>query len=77
MKDRNPENKKRRCVSCNRPIEGESLFFPFCSERCRLLDLGHWLKGDYRIPAPKEVRIEEEEEQGAEARCTDRAKNWK
>ncbi len=25
-------------------------FFPFCSQRCRLLDLGAWLEGDYRIP---------------------------
>jgi endogenous inhibitor of DNA gyrase (YacG/DUF329 family) len=26
-------------------------FFPFCSERCRLVDLGAWLDGDYRFPA--------------------------
>jgi endogenous inhibitor of DNA gyrase (YacG/DUF329 family) len=26
-------------------------FFPFCSERCRLIDLGAWLDADYRIPA--------------------------
>jgi len=26
-------------------------FFPFCSERCRLIDLGAWLDGDYTIPA--------------------------
>ena len=26
-------------------------FFPFCSERCRLVDLGAWLDGDYRISA--------------------------
>ena len=25
-------------------------FFPFCSERCRLIDLGAWLDADYRIP---------------------------
>jgi hypothetical protein len=25
---------------------------PFCSERCKLADLGRWLKGDYRIPGP-------------------------
>jgi endogenous inhibitor of DNA gyrase (YacG/DUF329 family) len=25
--------------------------FPFCSERCRLIDLGRWLDGDYRVPA--------------------------
>jgi len=26
--------------------------FPFCSERCRMLDLGHWLQGDYKLPQP-------------------------
>ena len=25
---------------------------PFCSERCRLLDLGKWASGDYRISSP-------------------------
>ena len=25
---------------------------PFCSERCRLLDLSQWLDGAYRVPAP-------------------------
>jgi endogenous inhibitor of DNA gyrase (YacG/DUF329 family) len=24
-------------------------YFPFCSERCRLVDLGAWLDGNYRI----------------------------
>jgi endogenous inhibitor of DNA gyrase (YacG/DUF329 family) len=23
---------------------------PFCSERCKLADLGRWLSGDYRVP---------------------------
>jgi len=27
--------------------------FPFCSDRCRLLDLGKWLGEDYRIPGPR------------------------
>lgn len=26
--------------------------FPFCSERCRLIDLGKWASEEYRIPAP-------------------------
>jgi endogenous inhibitor of DNA gyrase (YacG/DUF329 family) len=26
-------------------------FFPFCSERCKLIDLGRWLDGKYQIPA--------------------------
>ena len=25
---------------------------PFCSERCKLADLGRWLRGDYRVPGP-------------------------
>ena len=27
--------------------------FPFCSERCRLVDLGRWIDGDYAIAASK------------------------
>ena len=28
--------------------------FPFCSERCKLIDLGRWLDGKYQIPAVEE-----------------------
>jgi len=36
----------------NAPLAGTETdrLFPFCSSRCRLLDLGKWLKGDYVIP---------------------------
>jgi len=27
--------------------------FPFCSHRCRLLDLGRWMDGAYRIPGER------------------------
>jgi endogenous inhibitor of DNA gyrase (YacG/DUF329 family) len=30
-------------------VEPEASTFPFCSERCRLVDLGNWLGGSYRI----------------------------
>jgi uncharacterized protein len=33
-------------------------FFPFCSERCKMVDLGAWLNADYRIPS----KPDEEEE---------------
>jgi len=29
----------------------ENPFRPFCSERCKLIDLGAWASGDYKIPA--------------------------
>lgn len=35
-------------------------FFPFCSERCRLLDLGAWLEGRYAVPvSPTEPEDED------------------
>jgi len=27
-------------------------YFPFCSDRCRLIDLGKWASGEYRISSP-------------------------
>lgn len=49
-----------RCAICARPIERRpaNRWYPFCSDRCRLLDLGKWLAEDYRIP----VKPDEEDE---------------
>ncbi|WP_437612744.1 DNA gyrase inhibitor YacG [Sorangium sp. So ce834] len=30
----------------------ENPVFPFCSPQCKLLDLGRWLDGSYRVPGP-------------------------
>jgi endogenous inhibitor of DNA gyrase (YacG/DUF329 family) len=38
------------CVYCRRQPVNPS-WAPFCSERCRMADLGRWLSGDYRAPA--------------------------
>ena len=32
----------------------ENAYRPFCSERCRLIDLGEWASGNYAIPVSKE-----------------------
>jgi endogenous inhibitor of DNA gyrase (YacG/DUF329 family) len=29
-------------------------FRPFCSERCKMIDLGQWADGSYRIPGPSQ-----------------------
>lgn len=41
-----------RCPTClkNTPYEATNPFRPFCSERCRLVDLGQWAADNYRIP---------------------------
>lgn len=32
---------------------------PFCSERCRLIDLGNWATGEYAVPA-EQLYLDEE-----------------
>lgn len=44
-----------KCPICKRevadPKPGEPFgAYPFCSERCKLVDLGRWLGGKYQIP---------------------------
>lgn len=41
-----------RCPTCRTIILIDSAEVPFCSDRCRLLDLGKWASGDYRISSP-------------------------
>jgi endogenous inhibitor of DNA gyrase (YacG/DUF329 family) len=36
---------------------------PFCSERCRLLDLGNWAAGKYSLPAEESETQENDEQQ--------------
>ena len=40
-----------KCPTCGRELEWSSAspFRPFCSERCRLIDLGAWLSEEHAI----------------------------
>jgi uncharacterized protein len=40
------------CPICKKPVSLDAEDFPFCSERCRLLDLGKWASGDYKVSSP-------------------------
>ena len=54
--------RKVRCPQCG----GESLWAPenpwrpFCSERCKLIDLGAWASEAYRVPVEEGVTQEAE-----------------
>lgn len=41
-----------KCPICRKPVEKGDAEFPFCSERCRILDLGNWASGKYFISTP-------------------------
>lgn len=41
-----------RCPTCRKIVLKTDAEFPFCSERCRLIDLGKWASGGYVISSP-------------------------
>lgn len=45
----------KTCAICGKPVapRGENRSYPFCSDRCRLIDLSKWLGEEYRIPGPR------------------------
>ena len=43
---------KLRCPICKKPAKATDADFPFCSDRCRLIDLGKWASGAYVIASP-------------------------
>ena len=60
-----------RCPICKKkvhpPEKGDGnpapSSYPFCSERCKLIDLGRWLDGKYQIPVVGDALDEAPEEQ--------------
>jgi endogenous inhibitor of DNA gyrase (YacG/DUF329 family) len=43
-----------KCPTCGKPVEWkDNPFRPFCSERCKLIDLGRWVSEEYRVPGKR------------------------
>jgi uncharacterized protein len=40
-----------KCPVCKKEVEPGAPDFPFCGERCRIIDLGNWASEKYVIPA--------------------------
>lgn len=41
-----------KCPICRKPVEMGDPYMPFCSERCKLIDLGAWASEKYVISTP-------------------------
>ena len=50
------------CPICQKPVapRGENVSYPFCSRRCRAVDLGRWLGEEYRVP---DRQVDEQEDE--------------
>jgi endogenous inhibitor of DNA gyrase (YacG/DUF329 family) len=53
-----------KCPNCGRETEYQGNDFrPFCSERCKMLDLGAWIDGEYTLPVEGTEMTEDDIEQ--------------
>ncbi|MBN9685828.1 MULTISPECIES: DNA gyrase inhibitor YacG [unclassified Corallococcus] len=50
------------CPICQKPVppRPENTSQPFCSRRCRAVDLGRWLGEEYRVPDRQAEQQEDE-----------------
>lgn len=44
--------RKLRCPICRKTVLRANAEFPFCSEHCRVIDLGKWASGAYVVSTP-------------------------
>ncbi|MEC9358421.1 MAG: DNA gyrase inhibitor YacG [Pseudomonadota bacterium] len=51
------------CPQCGQPsvLESSNPWRPFCSERCKFVDLDGWFTGRYTIPGPEQTSPDEDE----------------
>jgi len=57
------------CPICRKVVPSDGGFIPFCSDRCRIIDLGNWASEKYTISTPVDPQTLEEiplEEDGSE-----------
>jgi uncharacterized protein len=47
-----PKSPNLHCPICKQTVKSSDPDFPFCSERCRTIDLGKWASGQYVISSP-------------------------
>jgi endogenous inhibitor of DNA gyrase (YacG/DUF329 family) len=59
------EEVKARCPRCGTRVSSEeNAYRPFCSQRCKLIDLGSWVDEQYRIQGEKAEDEDQKEGRG-------------
>jgi len=53
-----PAARTAKCPTCHAvSLRDGNKLWPFCSERCHLVDLGRWLGEEFRVPADDEATL--------------------
>jgi len=61
---RKPAPRLVKCPTCAAPVEwtDEARWRPFCSERCKLIDLGSWFDESNRIPGEEPATLPDDQD---------------
>ncbi len=51
-----------KCPICGMDVKIGDRYMPFCSDRCKLIDLGNWASEKYKIESPAQPQDLEEDE---------------
>jgi len=67
------------CPTCKNTVLAENENFPFCSDRCRLIDLGKWASEDFKVSSPilDPDLLEELEHQQLRSELSGDSSKWK
>lgn len=49
------------CPVCRKAVKPKTRFVPFCSDRCKMVDLGRWFTGEYVIAGEDAIQLDPEE----------------
>jgi uncharacterized protein len=62
------ENTKTiRCPICKKEVTLDDPNMPFCSDRCRIIDLGNWASEKYVIPGASSLEAEDSDDESSES----------
>jgi endogenous inhibitor of DNA gyrase (YacG/DUF329 family) len=53
-----------KCPICKKLVDPDSGFYPFCSERCKIVDLGNWASEKYIISTPVQADESDDDDAG-------------
>jgi endogenous inhibitor of DNA gyrase (YacG/DUF329 family) len=49
------------CPICQGAVAPDNVYRPFCRERCKMVDLSRWFRGEYVVPGPDAVMMDPED----------------
>jgi hypothetical protein len=50
-----------KCPICKKDVATDNEYMPFCSERCKVIDLGNWAMEKYVISSPVQLPDDEDD----------------